>query len=63
MVLDPKDKKPVAWANALPANHLYPKEQALVDLYRQERQTGRRMLVFLCQYEIAQCGGAGKRAY
>ncbi|HEX2909875.1 MAG TPA: DUF6094 domain-containing protein [Chloroflexia bacterium] len=47
IVLDPKDKKPVASAQALPEDKRYPKEQALVDLYRQERCSGRRMLVFL----------------
>lgn len=47
VVIDPKLKLPVAEAQALPAEIVYPKEKALLDLYRKERATGRRMLIFL----------------
>ncbi|MFN8472818.1 MAG: hypothetical protein U0822_11565 [Anaerolineae bacterium] len=46
-VLDPRDGQVIAHAPALPDDVLYPKEQALVDLVRRERERGRRVLVYI----------------
>jgi hypothetical protein len=45
-VLDPRTNEVLAHAPALPDDRLYPKERALVDLVRQERGRGRRVLVY-----------------
>ncbi len=41
----------IAAAPALPADHLYPKERALLELCQRERQRGRRVLVYLTHTE------------
>lgn len=46
-VIDKRDGKVVASAPALPQEILYPKEQALLDLYRREKANGRKLLVFI----------------
>src|SRR5205823_7356383 len=43
-VLDPRTNQVLAHAPALPDDRLYPKERALVDLVRRERDRGRRVL-------------------
>jgi hypothetical protein len=45
-VLDPRTNEVLAHAPALPDDRLYPKERALVDLVRRERDRGRRVLVY-----------------
>ncbi len=45
-VLDPRTNEVLAHAPALPDDRLYPKERALVDLVRRERDRGRRVLAF-----------------
>ena len=50
-VLDPAGGAVVAHAPALPADRRYPKERALVELLRRERQRGRRALVFVTHTE------------
>lgn len=45
-VLDPRTGKVLAHAPALPADRLYPKERALIELVRRERERGRRVLVY-----------------
>jgi hypothetical protein len=45
-VLDPKSNEVLAHAPALLDDRLYPKERALVDLARRERERGRRVLAF-----------------
>jgi hypothetical protein len=46
-VIDKRDNKVVASAPALPEEILYPKEQALLDLYRRENSANRKLLVFI----------------
>lgn len=46
-VLDSRTGAVVAHAPALPADRLYPKERTLVELVRQERERGRRVLVYV----------------
>jgi hypothetical protein len=46
-VLDARDGKVIASVPPLPEDRLYPKEQALVDLMREERRQGRRVLVYI----------------
>jgi len=46
-VLDARDGEVVAAVPPLPLDRLYPKEQALVDLVREERRQGRRVLVYI----------------
>jgi hypothetical protein len=46
-VLDARDGEVIASVPPLPEDRLYPKEQALVDLVREERRHGRRALVFI----------------
>jgi SNF2 family DNA or RNA helicase len=46
-VLDGRDGEVVAAVPPLPEDRLYPKEQALVDLVREERRQGRRVLVYI----------------
>ncbi len=41
-----KDEQLIASAPALDSNVLYPKEQAIIDLIKEERDAGRRVLVF-----------------
>lgn len=50
-ILDPLSGRVLAHAPALPADRLYPKEQALVELVRRERARGRRVLVYLTHTE------------
>jgi len=50
-VLDPTTAQVLAAAPALPDDVLFPKEQALVDLVRRERERGRRVLVFITHTE------------
>lgn len=50
-VLDPHDGQVIAYAPALSADVLYPKEQALVELVRRERARRRRVLVFITHTE------------
>jgi hypothetical protein len=45
-VVDVRTQAVLAHAPALPADRLYPKERALVDLVRRERDRGRRALVY-----------------
>jgi superfamily II DNA or RNA helicase len=45
-VLDPRTNGVLAHAPALPEDRLYPKERALIELVRRERQRGRRVLVY-----------------
>ena len=45
-VLDPRTNEVLGHAPALPADRLYPKEQALIDLVQRERGRGRRVLVY-----------------
>src|SRR5262249_8973274 len=45
-VLDPRTNGVLAHAPALPDERLYPKEQALIDLVRRERERHRRGLAF-----------------
>ncbi len=45
-VLDPRTNEVLAHAPALADDRLYPKERALVDLVRHERDRGRRVLAF-----------------
>jgi len=46
-VLDARDGEVIAAVPPLPEDHLYPKEQALVDLVGEERRQGRRVLVYI----------------
>jgi SNF2 family DNA or RNA helicase len=46
-VLDARDGEVITSVPPLPENRLYPKEQALVDLVREERRQGRRVLVYI----------------
>ena len=46
-VLDGRDGEVIASVPPLPEDRLYPKEQALVDLVRDERRQGRRVLVYI----------------
>ncbi len=46
-VLDARDGEVIAAVPPLPEERLYPKEQALVDLMREERRQGRRVLVYI----------------
>lgn len=46
-VLDPRTNAVLASAPALPAEQLYPKEQALIELVQRERARGRRVLVYV----------------
>lgn len=46
-VYDPLDGCVVASAMALSKDKIYPKEQALIDLYRQESAKGRKVLLFV----------------
>ncbi len=50
-VLDPETGSVLAHAPALPEDRLYPKEHALVDLVRRERERGRRVLVYITHTE------------
>jgi hypothetical protein len=47
IVLDKKTGDVIAAAPGLPADFLYPKERALVDLMRDQRRRGRRVVVYL----------------
>ncbi len=47
-VLDPRTEKPVAAVKALPADHLYPKEAAILADIQEELSNGRKVLL-LCQ--------------
>jgi SNF2 family DNA or RNA helicase len=47
VVLDPDSGMPIGVAPALPPDRLYPKEQALVELVRRERQRRRRVLCYI----------------
>ena len=47
IVTDPRTDDVIAFAPALDPNHVYPKEVALLALYRRERQQGRKLLVFV----------------
>jgi len=51
VVLDPLSGTVIAAAPALPEDHLYPKERALVDLVRRERFRGRRVLAYVTHTE------------
>ncbi len=46
-VLDARDGEVIASVPPLPEDRLYPKEQALVDLVREEQRQGRRVLVYI----------------
>src|SRR5207249_11233812 len=46
-VLDPRTNEVLAAEPLLPADRLYPKERALLDLARRERARGRRVLVYV----------------
>jgi superfamily II DNA or RNA helicase len=46
-VLDPRTNEVLAHAPALPQDQLYPKERALIELVRRERERGRRVLVYV----------------
>jgi superfamily II DNA or RNA helicase len=46
-ILDPRTNTVLAHAPALPEDRLYPKERALVELVRRERERGRRVLVYV----------------
>ncbi len=50
-VLDPETGSVLAHAPALPEDRLYPKERALVELVRRERERGRRVLVYITHTE------------
>lgn len=50
-VLDPTSGEVLAAAPALPDDVLFPKEQALVELVRRERERNRRVLVFITHTE------------
>src|SRR5690606_16532171 len=46
-VVDPERGEVIASAPPLPDDHLYPKEQALLDLVQEERSRGRRVLLYI----------------
>jgi SNF2 family DNA or RNA helicase len=46
MVLDPKTKAPIADAPALDSKTIYPKEKKLIDICRNEKREGRKVLVY-----------------
>ncbi|MCC6387409.1 MAG: ATP-dependent helicase [Dehalococcoidia bacterium] len=46
-VVDPASDTVIASAAPLPANHRYPKEQALLDLVEAEKAQGRRVLLYI----------------
>ena len=50
-VWDPETRAVLAHAPALPEDRLYPKERALVELVRRERERGRRVLVYITHTE------------
>ena len=45
-VVDPEDGSTIARIPPLPGDATYPKEQALIDLVKEEKQAGRRILVY-----------------
>ena len=45
-VVDPEDGSTIARIPPLPGDVTYPKEQALIDLVKEEKQAGRRVLVY-----------------